>query len=685
MNRSNHLKFSPDILRRLGEELVPNLDSAIMELVKNAYDADATSCTVELLNTEIPGGILRVRDDGIGMDEDALNSGWLILGRSVKSQNEQTRTAMGRLPVGEKGLGRLSALRSGHEAIISTRPKQNGGVEYTLSLDWRQFETVEAVEDVSLQILKSETDKPHGTDIEVRDLKLPIGEAEVQKVARAMLLLADPFDDKFGFHPRLVSPTFTKLAERVQKAYFDETEYRLVAELKVDGSASAKVLDWKGQELFSTSCLSTIPYRTSPAIFELWVYLLQGNLFTGRTATLTEVRKWLEVVGGVHLYERGIRVPPYGDPGHDWLDMNLERSRSPEERPSTNTSIGRVVILDPDANLIQKTDRSGHIENETFQELRRFAKDALRWMAKERLSAAENRRMTERVSAPEEVETARESIDQIIQTIPTDTRRPIAQALQQLERAREREVKILKEEVQLYRTLATVGTTAAVFAHEIGQPVTRILGAAAQINSLTQDRQNLFLDEMLQEIGGIINRAAQSLQSFSELPIRLLKQSKRRVGSVNAHAVLQDLMDMFQPFLTASQIETNLNLTESRPILLGSIAALEAIYANLLTNAVYAVVYGKGKVMPRTIVIRTEISGDRLFMHFSDDGPGITGIEIREIWLPGRTTKPGGIGLGLTIVRDAVSDLGGSIRALAHSELGGAEFIVDLPVLGATK
>ena len=62
--------------------------------------------------------------------------------------------------------------------------------------------------------------------------------------------------------------------------------------------------------------------------------------------SLGALRDWLGEVGGVHLYHRGLRVFPYGDPGQDWLDMNLRRAASPEERPSTNTSIGRVVVLD---------------------------------------------------------------------------------------------------------------------------------------------------------------------------------------------------------------------------------------------------------------------------------------------------------------------------------------------------
>src|SRR5215213_9939389 len=100
---SERLRFAPDILRRLGEELNPNPEQGIIELVRNAYDADALTCIVELIGTTTVGGTARVCDDGDGMGSDAIANGWLVLGRSGKGGRELTR--LGRLQVGDKGLG----------------------------------------------------------------------------------------------------------------------------------------------------------------------------------------------------------------------------------------------------------------------------------------------------------------------------------------------------------------------------------------------------------------------------------------------------------------------------------------------------------------------------------------------------------------------------------------------------
>lgn len=145
-----HIRFAPDILRRLGEELNPNPDRGILELAKNAYDANAITCTITLSNTDKPGGAITIRDDGDGMDADDIVSGWLVLGSSTKSAKKKTRLT--RTPSGSKGLGRLAALRLGTRAMLTTRPRDEPKKEHNLLIDWTDFEKVEFVEEVDLSI-----------------------------------------------------------------------------------------------------------------------------------------------------------------------------------------------------------------------------------------------------------------------------------------------------------------------------------------------------------------------------------------------------------------------------------------------------------------------------------------------------------------------------------------------------
>lgn len=678
-----HFKFSPNILNRLGEELIPNPDQGIIELVKNSYDADATECTVELVNTHTTGGSIILSDNGVGMDLAAISDGWLVLGRSKKAAREPT--ALGRLPVGDKGLGRLAALRQGSQVHLKTRPKNEPGIEYSLTINWRDFEQAYLVEDITFDVQKSSTDREQGTDIIICDLNIKFGRREVKRLARELLLLADPFDNHVAFRPRLIAPEFVDLEKQVNEAYFEDAELHLKAHLNTDGIAEASVLDWKGSLLFHADHheLSEEAYRTAPAEFELWVFLLNPQNFSAKKASFGEVRDWLAEVGNVHLYHRGLRVKPYGDQGDDWLRINLARSRNPEVRPSTSTVIGRVIANDPDDLLIQKTDRLGFLENESFLELRRFAIDVLDWMAKVRLKETEKKREQVKQESNRDVENAKISLNEVIEAkLPEESRAVVRKVVRQYERAKERETQALREDLQLYRSLATAGTTAAVFAHESGKPVTLIEKIAKKIERTCQKLLGEQYSNSLKEPVEMLYQVRNSLLRFSNFPLHLLKREKRRIGVVDVHSVIDDIVELFQPFFNDGNIEVKKVKVDGKPYIRGSSALLEAIITNLVINTINAFNVEGAKTEVRQVIISTEIVEGYVRLKIVDNGLGISDIKLDEIWLPGKTTRPGGTGLGLTIVKDSVSDLGGKVKALANGELGGAEFIVEIPLVG---
>lgn len=684
-----HFKFSPKILQRLGEELVPNPDQGIIELVKNSYDADATECTVELIKTSAIGGLIIISDNGVGMDKDAISEGWLVLGRSKKAIREVTQ--LGRLPVGNKGLGRLAALQMGSQVLLKTRPKDEPGVEYSLTINWDDFQEADVVEDVPFDVQKSSTDKQYGTDIIVSNLKNIFTKRDIQRLARELLLLADPFDNHAGFRLKLIAPEFSEIEKEVNNAYFDDAEYHLQACINEAGLAEASLLDWQKNVIFHAEHSdlsqesSQEPYKTPSTKFELWVFLLNPQSFSARNASVSvkQVREWLAQAGNVRLYHRGLRVKPYGDQDDDWLRLNYARSRNPEVRPSTKTVIGRVIINDPDDMLLQKTDRLGFIENEAFLELKRFAIDVLEWMAKERLKVTEKQREIVKQQSPRDITEAKARIEEVIEAeVPQESRPKVRGAVQQYEIVTERETKVLREDLQLYRSLATAGTTAAVFAHESGKPVTLIEKIAKRIEKKGKEILGEKYEQYLGEPVTILYQVSKSLLRFSNFPLHLLKREKRRAGVVDIHSVIDDMVALFQTFFDDGKIEVITDKVDAKPCIYGSTALLEAIITNLLTNAINAFNVEGGRTEGRKVIIRTETEGSNLKIKVSDNGSGIHNIKLDEIWLPGRTTREGGTGLGLTIVKDSAFDLGGTVNANPESELGGAEFIVKLPLVG---
>ena len=688
MRQRSHFRFAADILRRLGEELNPGADQSILELVKNAYDADATTCTIRLTNTEQAGGKIEIIDDGDGMTDADLVDGWLVLGHSRKTGGKPTR--LGRYPAGSKGLGRLAALRMGETAFVSTQSRKRTASRFELSIDWNCFDAVELVDDVNLPIRRMKRGgKGSGTTIVLDQLREPLSRVDVKKLARSLVLLADPFgEDPSGFHPKLIAPEFEDLEKSVANRYFDDADFHLVAKLGKTGLASAKVVDHRGQILFSakhhdlTQERKGARYASPPAELDVWIFILDGQNFVGRRSVLRDVRPWLNSFGGVHLYQNGIRVAPYGNSGNDWLDLNLRRARSPEERPSTNTLIGKLTVTDSGKRLAQKTDRSGFIENESFLELRSFAVDAMEWLARRRMEVAEKRRSSER-NAPEPTSTeAKRNVVEAISKAPSESQEQLKEVFAAYERERERESENLKREVQLYRTLSTTGITAATFSHESsGNPVKVITHSIGAIQRRAQKALGNDYERLLMKPVGSIVRAADTLGVLSSTTLSLIDHEKRRLTRVNIHRVISNVYELFEPFFRGRSVECQLELSLGEPWLRASEAAVESVVTNLLNNSLAAFETAGSK--SRRILVRTSYSQDDLLMVVSDSGPGIQGIALRDIWLPGVTTRPHGTGLGLTIVKDTVNDLGGRVNAVEHGALGGAEISVRLPILGS--
>ncbi len=568
---SGHIQFAPDILRRLGEELNPSIDQGILELIKNAYDADARQCTVRLLHTSAPGGRIEVRDNGDGMSIGQIENGWFVLGSSSKDTNTPTR--LGRIPSGNKGLGRLAALRMGREAIMTTRPRDEQD-EYTIAINWARYDKARLVEDVEIPIeARPRSASSSGTNIAIINLRNAIGRMEVKRLARAMILLADPFTDTAsGFQPILRAQDFADLERLVQERYFSDAEYHLVAELR-KGIARAQLVDWEGKPLYQANHKELAtgrgggPYAAPDATFDFWAFLLQNERFATKTTTIQEVREWIEAFGGVHVYLNGLRVAPYGNTGNDWLDINLRRSQNPEERPSTNNSIGRLAVTDTAGLLAQKTDRSGFIEGKEFDELRAFAQDALEWMAKVRLRAAEQRRRRERATSESSTNRSRANVREQIERTSGDVRVGLERAFNRYDRERERETNALRREVQLYRTLSTAGITAATFAHESsGNPLKVIVQSVGALKFRAQRKAAEIYESDLREPIESIGQASESLGVLSAATLGIIEADKRRIGRIDLHEVVNGVLDTFDPFFTDRQVTSRRNRNSRKPM-----------------------------------------------------------------------------------------------------------------------
>lgn len=689
---SERLRFSTAILRLLGEELNPSPDQGILELIKNSYDADAKRCTVELKGVHIKGGSIVLKDDGIGMTSEEIRNGWLIVGDSMKSRSEASPS--GRLLVGSKGLGRLGALRLGRKVELTTRPKSEPGVQYRMDIDWAEFEHAKVVEDVELSVAREEAPMGtrHGTEITISQLPSPWTKADIKRLARAILLLRDPFAKAQGFQAILKAVEFTELESLAHEGYFRECDFHLFAKLDEEGRASAEVRTAGGKRLFTAkhddvSTDKGNPIYEMPALtFELWEFKLSGEWFTAqlKQASVTAVKKWLEQFGGVRLYHRGVRVWPYGEQKNDWLDMNLRRSQHQELRPSTNNSLGCVRIEDPSGVFQLKTDRLGFVEGRVFDELRRFTEDALDWMARERRKDRDKRKKAAEEVVRKEKKDAEKRVDEAILQLPLAQRRDVQKAVAKLQSVHATEIELKNDTTQLYFTLGTVGTTAAAFAHQTKSPIEMIRTDAKTLQSYLRDPQEfaLFREESSLAAGRILLQA-DAIYSFSSVTLHLLEHEKRHPRNHSVHELIDETVALLNPYFEARETAVERDYADVAPVVWCRRAAFEAILTNLVINSLQAFEErAKEGIVgaSRKIHIQTRISGGVVAIKVQDNGPGITKLAIDEIWIAGKTSTEKGTGLGLTIVKNVVEELRGSVHAEAHGDLGGAAFTINLPI-----
>lgn len=159
MDQNIRFDIDPHVIKQLGKELISDEMTALMELVKNSYDADASYVSIEI-NTEgnyegeklqypYHRGFIVIEDDGFGMDEATILKSWLTISYSNKRAVDgvKPKTPAGRTPLGEKGLGRLSTQRLANVCEIFTR-KADALQRLHIAFNWEDFENVDALSQV---------------------------------------------------------------------------------------------------------------------------------------------------------------------------------------------------------------------------------------------------------------------------------------------------------------------------------------------------------------------------------------------------------------------------------------------------------------------------------------------------------------------------------------------------------
>jgi len=406
-----HVTARARLMLLLGEQLITDEVAAISELVKNAYDADATKVVVTLFHISDPKtGHIVIRDNGHGMTSDVVLSSWLELGTLSKARGTDLKPRFSekkkRPFLGEKGLGRLAVHKLGHRTELITR-RIDADVETRLTIDWTAFEKSEGFleevpvnwEETSPNVF-TESEFLSGTQITIRELQRAWNKDMIERTERSLRALKSPFKDLSDFD--IIIKIEDDLAPIVRvhdmSEIIDKATYTFIGEIDEAGQLDYRYKfqrddypalsrevkgrkDARDPELFSNDrkpICGPIHLR-----FYSWDLSPQDQrAVLGDTQTYKEM---IEPNTGIKVFRDGFRVLPYGNPDNDWLGMDLRRVRQFEERLSRNQAIGAVEIsARTNPRLLDKTDREGLIDNEALRDFHSLVQNALTQFEAER-------------------------------------------------------------------------------------------------------------------------------------------------------------------------------------------------------------------------------------------------------------------------------------------------------------
>ena len=232
----------------------------------------------------------------------------------------------------------------------------------------------------------------------------------------------------------------------------------------------------------------------------------------------------------------------------------------------------------------------------------------------------------------------------------------------------------LKKRFVYYSRLATVGTIAQMLVHEIRNRTTAI----ARFIRLSREH---FGDDAgslglpLSHAEGAITALESLADTFAPLANRSFRRGRRDTALEESFARCISLLNaqIKETKASVSWPQTGVTRVAIDP------GELDAIVLNLLDNALYWLSKSK-ESRKLDVAIRKLSDGKRVRITINDSGPGVAEDDEDKIFLPGVTRKPGGIGMGLTVAAELISDHGGRISLVQPGKLGGATFSFDLPL-----
>lgn len=394
-----HFRTNALLKSIIGKDLITDDNIAVLELVKNSFDAGSKQVAITFNNIlknddsnqqNLPSrksSSIIIKDEGIGMSEIDIAEKWLNIAYSEKKVKKEE---FGRLLAGNKGVGRFSCDRLGRFLTIYSRKK--GGLYNKLFVDWKLFEkegdinfNIQDVEFEIENLSEKEFVKTtgyskfeNGTILEISNLRETWHSQKIISLKRQLERLINPNQafKKSDFGIELIAKEFIDHDKReveynningnVKNKIFEKLDFRtssIQSKIDSNGEYITTVLQDRGNEIF---ILKEKNFFSQLANIEITIFYL-STYAKAYFAKQTGIKSM--DFGSIFLFINGFRIPPYGDIGDDWLGMEMRKGQGHSRYLGTREVVGRIEINDENEKFKIISNRSGIVNNVPFEQL----------------------------------------------------------------------------------------------------------------------------------------------------------------------------------------------------------------------------------------------------------------------------------------------------------------------------
>lgn len=724
-----NFKFSPRFSQLIGRNLISNPIIAVSELVKNSYDADADFIQVEFSDFDTGVSCLRISDDGEGMSYDDVVNKWMMVGTDNKVHSPFT--AKGRRKLGEKGIGRFSVERLAHKVEVISK-KKDDSFAITFSIDWDVYENAEGEFSQHKHVVNKipANNGDAGTTITLMDLRDDWDTDKLTKLKKELELLRPIDISKLSYKEynlpgnevkiRLIAAGLLGKYQLINSNFINFAQAHLFGEIKEDQTSVIKVHIKSNISANKTEILEEYHYSPDevnascgPITFEVFVFLKDKRLYRSLDIDRKEMDDYLDAFCGVKIYRDGFRIMPFGDTDNDWLELNAHRTSSPEHRLATQNTIGIVYISrDKNPGLQDVLSRENMYDTPEFASMKAFVNLGFEKYTALQLNARKKkeRRVQEEgkkalssaqkavASFSRQVTSLKDYSTNIIDNPPLDiskTARELSSSISLMLDSAETSLAELKNaygfykkqtdfrsrEMQIYRNIATLGISAAMFGHEA---LNQTVESKAIVNDIFADYEGIIasaegLEEQLKDLQKdlmLIDEKADFYRNY------LRKEKQDYVSYVNIALSLQRILDQHKSAFSAISISPKVLIegNETDLITWAYEGDFDSIITNLITNA-YKALKRMGDSGYLTFTLKAQ--EDEIFLISENNGKPIEPEHRSRIFDPMFSTYSDGTGLGLTIVQDTLQLYNGTI--VLDEEYPVTRFIIRVPRARAPK